>query len=100
MKPAHRERDPATMAALLDMATTIRFMRELGPSAELHPVIRMVCAVLGPVAGPVVGKLCQFIAAVVVAVYLRRHARLILFAAAMLYAAAAWYNLHDGAWIP
>jgi len=81
------------LAALADMATTIHFMRAAGPQAEGHPAIRLVSMALGPVLGPVLGKLCQLAVVILLTVYLRRHALYIFVAVIILYAWAAWYNL-------
>jgi hypothetical protein len=81
------------VAALADMLSTIYFMLIDGPGAERHPVIRAVSIVLGPVLGPIVGKLCQIATVLVVTVYLRRLALYILVAVIILYAWAAWYNI-------
>jgi hypothetical protein len=60
------------VAALADMLSTIYFMLVDGPAAERHPAIRAVSIILGPVLGPIVGKLCQIATVIVVTVYLRR----------------------------
>lgn len=84
------------LAALADAATTVYFMLSAGPQAEGHPAIRLVSTVLGPVLGPMVGKLCQLAVVVLLTVYLRRHALYIFVAVIILYTWAAWYNLWGG----
>ncbi len=64
-----------------------------GPEAEGHPAVRFVSIILGPILGPIVGKLCQLAAVLLVTIYLRRWARVILIAVTILYAWATWYNL-------
>jgi tetrahydromethanopterin S-methyltransferase subunit D len=81
------------LAALADGASTVYFMLRAGAGAEGHPAVRLVSAVFGPIAGPIVGKLCQFIVVVVLTVYLRRWAAYIFAAVIVLYAWAAWYNI-------
>jgi hypothetical protein len=81
------------LAALADAASTVYFMLQAGPDAEGHPAVRLVSAVFGPIAGPIVGKLCQFIVVVALTVYLRRWAAYIFVAVIILYTWAAWYNV-------
>lgn len=81
------------IAALADAASTVYFMLRTGPDAEGHPVIRIISMVFGPVLGPVISKVCQFSAIVVLTVYLRRWAMYIFVAVIILYTWAAWYNV-------
>jgi len=83
----------AAAASLADMAATIWFMLQDGVGAELHPVVRLVSYVLGPVLGPVVGKTCQFAAVVLVTIYFRKWAKYIFVLVILLYAFASWYNI-------
>ncbi|MHC4540236.1 MAG: hypothetical protein ACYS74_10710 [Planctomycetota bacterium] len=80
-------------AALVDAISTMHFMLEAGPGAEGHPAVRLVSTALGPVFGPLVGKLCQFVAIIALTVYLRRWAAHIFIAVIILYIWAAWYNI-------
>jgi len=50
------------IAAVLDGASTIAFMRTVGHDAEFHPAIRLVSAWFGPGLGPIIGKLGQLVA--------------------------------------
>ena len=84
------------LAAALDGASTIRFMLADGAEHELHPAIRFVSEILGPVAGPIAGKLIQLFALFLVTVYLRDYARYIFFLVTAIYLWAAWYNLWGG----
>lgn len=81
------------VAALADAASTVYFMLRAGADAEGHPAVRLVAAVFGPILGPIVGKLCQFIVVVALTVYLRRWAAYIFVAVIVLYGWAAWYNM-------
>ncbi len=81
------------VAAIADMLSTVFFMVIDGPQAELHPLIRLISMVLGPVTGPVVGKLFQFATVIVVTVFLRRWALYIFVVVIILYAWAAAYNM-------
>jgi hypothetical protein len=80
------------LAAAADGASTIWFMRHEGADAELHPAIRLIARITGPVVGPVLGKLGQLIAGLGLAVFFRRQAALIFLVASVLYLWAAWYN--------
>jgi hypothetical protein len=81
------------LAAIADMLSTVFFMVIDGPHAERHPMIRLISIVLGPVTGPVIGKLLQFAAVIVVTVFLRRWALYIFVTVIILYAWAAAYNV-------
>ena len=81
------------LAAVADAASTAYFMCRTGPDAEGHPVIRLISVTLGPILGPIISKLCQFSAIVVLTVYLRRWATYILVTVIVLYAWASWYNV-------
>ena len=83
----------ASVAALADLLTTIRFMYAEGIEHELHPAIRMAAAFVGPLAGPLLGKLGQLAAIFLVTLYARRIAPYVFLAAAMMYGWAAWYNV-------
>ena len=81
------------LAAAADMFSTIRFMLVEGPEAEGHPAVRLFATFLGPVFGPVIGKICQFTVIISLTVYLRRWAVYIFVTVIILYAWAAWYNI-------
>ncbi len=81
------------LSAAADAGSTIWFMMKWGVVAERHPVIRMVSWVLGPVLGPVAGKLCQLLAVVGLTVFFRRQAVYIFVTVIILYGWAAWYNM-------
>lgn len=81
------------LAAMADMCSTIYFMRIEGVDMERHPTIRFLSFFLGPVFGPIVGKLWQLGAVFTVTVYLRRWAFYIFVTVIILYTWAAWYNI-------
>jgi len=83
----------ALAASLADMASTIYFMQHTGPQAELHPTVRFVSSLLGPVLGPVLGKAVQFSVLIALTVFLRRWAVFIFVPVIILYGWAAWYNV-------
>ena len=82
-----------SLAAMADMLSTVYFMIVMGPDVERHPTVRLFSTLLGPVAGPIIGKLWQFAALLAVTVYLRRWARYIFVTVIFLYTWAAWYNI-------
>ena len=81
------------VAAFADLASTIHFMLVDGIEYEVHPVIRFVSHIFGPVIGPVIGKCSQLMGVFLVTLYCRRLAGYIFFATSMLYSWAAWYNV-------
>ena len=81
------------LAATADMVSTIYIMLVYGPEAEWHPTIRLLSTALGPVLGPVAGKLWQLAVVVVLTVYLRFWARYIFVTVIFIYTWAAWYNI-------
>ena len=78
------------VAAAADMLSTVFFMAIDGPQAESHPVIRLLSLALGPMLGPVVSKLAQFAAVILLTV--SAPAICIFVAVIILYAWAAVYN--------
>ena len=80
-------------AASADMLSTVYVMLIYGTQAEWHPTIRMVAMALGPVLGPIVGKLWQFAIIIALTVYLRSWALYIFLTVIVLYSWAAWYNI-------
>ncbi|MEN6428033.1 MAG: hypothetical protein ABFE13_21990 [Phycisphaerales bacterium] len=81
------------LASLADAASTIHFMIQRGAGAELHPTVRSVSYLFGPVLGPILGKAVQVVVVVVLTVYFRRRAIFIFIPVIILYAWAAWYNV-------
>jgi len=81
------------LASLADMASTIHFMIQRGAGAELHPTVRFVSYLFGPVLGPMFGKAVQVVVVVVLTIFFRRRAIFIFIPVIILYAWAAWYNV-------
>ncbi len=81
------------LAALADFGSTVHFMLRDGVGGELHPVIRVLSVMFGPVVGPLLGKVGQMGAVLVTTIFLRAYALYIFLAATILYAWAAWYNV-------
>ena len=80
------------LAAGLDFASTSQFMTDGGIDDELHPVIRLVSHLFGPVTGPLIGKLGQLAAVLFLALVFRRAARVIFIPVTLIYLYAAWFN--------
>lgn len=80
-------------ALACDALSTIVVMLHFGPGIEVHPVVRMVSLMTGPVAGPLVGACLKAIGAIVITLYWRRFAACILSLASALYLAATCYNM-------
>jgi hypothetical protein len=81
------------LASLADMASTIHFMLSMGPQTELHPTVRIVSLLFGPVLGPMLGKSIQVIVIITLTVFLRRWAIFIFVPVIIMYTWAAWYNV-------
>lgn len=81
-------------ALLADGISTVYFMLGEGiDETELHPVVSLAARMAGPVAGPIIGVFGKAIAGIIVAIYWRRIAWIILLAVTVLSTWAAWYNL-------
>ncbi len=81
------------IAASLDCLSTIHFMLLNGIDQELHPHIWFISVHIGAIWGPIIGKLYQVCLGYVAAVYLVRHATIILWAGAASYTFAFLHNL-------
>jgi len=81
------------VAAMLDALSTCRFMLILGVDNELHPYIRLISQILGPIWGPLAGKALQCVFGVCGVVYVRRYAHVLLWAAVSSYSGAAFLNV-------
>lgn len=81
------------IALLCDAISTIRFMSRGGMEMELHPVVRAISSVCGPVCGPIIAALSKAVAGIGVAILLRKYAAYIFIAVSMLSFWAGWYNV-------
>ena len=81
------------LALLADGISTIHFMLAEGVDMELHPVVHIAAHIFGPVLGPLIGFFGKAIAGVIVAIYWRRIAWIILLVASIISFWAAWYNI-------
>ena len=81
------------IAAMADMFSTVYFMHIEGAEFERHPTIRLFSMIFGPMVGPIVGKLWQLMALIIITIYLRKWALYIFVAVIILYSWAAWYNI-------
>jgi len=80
-------------ALFCDAASTTHFMLRDGAEAEIHPVIRQISRLLGPVAGPVLGAIGKTAAGIIVCILVRRFAAYLFVTASIISFWAAWYNI-------
>jgi hypothetical protein len=82
------------LALTADGLSTIHFMLHEGTAdTEMHPAVSLAARMLGPVAGPILGVVAKAAAGLIVAIYWRRIAWIILLVPTLLSLWAAWYNL-------
>ena len=79
-------------AAFLDFLSTSRFMLAGSVNDELHPVIRLISQLFGPIFAPLIGKLAQTAVVIVFSILFRPFARIIFIPIIILYFYAAWHN--------
>ncbi|MCF6314210.1 MAG: hypothetical protein L3J39_17310 [Verrucomicrobiales bacterium] len=79
-------------AAFADFLSTYRFMLAGSIEDELHPVIRLFSLYLGPLFGPLLGKVGQVTVAIFLSIWFRPGARILLTSLSIIYFYAAWYN--------
>src|SRR6266851_5705028 len=80
----------AAAAAFVDSLSTWNFMVNGSVYDELHPVIRFVSIMVGPVLGPLIGKICQLLALVFLTIVFRPAARIIFIPVILIYLYGAW----------
>ena len=80
------------IGAALDAITTAVLSYRFGPEGELHPVVRLMTYIFGPIGGAVIGKIGQVIFAIFVASLWRPWCRWILLLCGLLYLLAAVSN--------
>ena len=81
------------IALLADAISTIHFMRVEGVDAEMHPMVNLISRCCGPVMGPLLAAAAKAISGLVVAVYWRPIASVILGLTTLVSFWAAWFNL-------
>jgi hypothetical protein len=81
------------VALAADGFSTVHFMRHEGVDSELHPAVNLVSHIAGPILGPIIGVFGKAVAGLIVAIYWRRIAWMILLIPTLLSFWAAWYNL-------
>lgn len=81
------------VAAFADFLSTYRFMITGSVEDELHPVIRLFSLYLGPLFGPLLGKLGQVVVAIFLSIGFRPVAKIFLILLSIIYFYAAWYNV-------
>lgn len=81
------------VSALLDAASTTRFMYLVGPGVESNFVVRQLSISYGYVAGPLLGKLTQLFAVWGFSILTPRLARMVCLVAGAINLAAALINV-------
>jgi len=81
------------ITALLDAFSTFCFMYVLGVDQELHPIVRSLSEVMGPVAGPFLGGALKIFLGLAAIIYIRKFEKPLIWAASFLYAYAFMHNL-------
>ena len=84
----------AFLAALAAATTNTSYFLIARPGEEeLHPAVNVAICLAGPIGGPVIGFFGKAIPGLVIAIYLRRWAKVILLAASAIALTAAWYKI-------
>jgi hypothetical protein len=81
------------ITALLDAFSTFCFMYVIGVEHELHPIVRELSELLGPLVGPFLGGFLKISLGIVAIIYLRKFERPLLCLASLLYCYAFMHNL-------
>jgi hypothetical protein len=81
------------LAVVADLGTTIRFFHSHGIENELHPGIRLFGYAYGRTVGPILGKSLQTLGVLLIARLFKQHAPSFVRVVAMIYLAAAIYNI-------
>ena len=82
------------ITAALDAISTHHFMSLAGARIEIHPYIRMLSIYFGIIWGPIIGKISQVAVGMIVVIYLRRYAAIILWTACLFYFIAFCFNIY------
>ena len=80
------------LALIFDAISTMYIMFKIGPHVELHPVIKMVSIIIGPIMGPLFALIAKAVVGIIVAIYCRRFAIHIFIVASIISILAACYN--------
>ena len=81
------------ITALLDAFSTFCFMYVLGVEQELHPMVRNLSELIGPLAGPFLGGALKIFLGLAAIIYIRRFEKPLIWTASLLYAYAFMHNL-------
>ena len=81
------------ITAILDAFSTFCFMYVLGVEQELHPIVRSLSEMIGPIAGPFLGGALKIFFGLAAIIYIRRFEKSLIWAASLLYAYAFMHNL-------
>ena len=81
------------ITALLDAFSTFCFMYVLGPEYEIHPLVRGLSYLLGPLVGPFFGGFLKISLGICAIIYLRKFERRLLVTTCVLFSYAFMHNL-------
>jgi hypothetical protein len=81
------------IAQFSDALSTCYFMNKIGWQYEFHPLVRHSARIFGTTWGPMLSFVFKASSGVVVAIYLRKYARLIFLGTASTASLAAFYNV-------
>lgn len=81
------------ITALLDAFSTFCFMYVLGAKYELHPIVRELSFMLGPLVGPFLGGFLKISLGLCAIIYLRKFEKELLVLACLIYSYAFMHNL-------
>ena len=73
--------------------STCYFMNRIGWQYEFHPLVRHAARIFGTLWGPMLSFVLKITSGVIIAIYLRKYARVIFLATASTAALAAFYNV-------
>lgn len=81
------------ITALLDAFSTFCFMFVLGAEYELHPIVRELSFMLGPLIGPFIGGFLKISLGLCAIIYIRKYEKQLLGLACLIYSYAFMHNL-------
>ena len=81
------------ITAFLDAFSTFCFMYVLGAQYELHPIVRELSFILGPLIGPFVGGFLKISLGLCAIIYIRKYEKQLLGLTCLIYSYAFMHNL-------
>jgi hypothetical protein len=81
------------ITAILDAFSTFCFMYVLGVEFEIHPMVRGVSSIFGPIIGPFLGGALKVALGIAAIIYIRKFEKHLMLAASIFYSYAFIHNL-------